>query len=228
MPTRSRAKTRTSGGKAVAKRKTRSRAETSPATRSRRPKAPDQSTEKDTLGLVIGDEGLTGAQLIFVEAICADPTRPAVDAARKAYPDQKPETHYSTAYENLRKPEIRKAIGRRMNPLMAQSRTSREAITRVVGEGIHWDPADILNDDGTVKPVREWPIECRRQLAGIDVDEIKVGPVVIGVTKSVKFIKRSEFVTLGARMNKMLTDKVEHTGSLLEDLIAAAPRKAAS
>lgn len=226
MPNRARAKTRSSG-KGKAKLKTRSRAETSPATRSRPPKVSSDSPQDDTLGLAV-DEGLTGAQLVFVEELCADPTRPAVEAARKAYPDQKPETHYQTAYENLRKPEIRRAIARRMNPLLAQSRTSREAVTRAVGEGLHWDPADILNDDGTVKPVRDWPVECRRQLAGIDVDEIKVGQVVIGVTKRVKFIKRSEFVTIGARMNKMLTDKVEHSGSLLEDLIASAPRKAAS
>lgn len=179
------------------------------------------------LGLAL-DEGLTNQQLVFVEEVCADPTKPIVHAARRAYPDQTPQAQYATASENLRKPEIRVAIQRRLNPLLAKTRTSREAVTRIIGEGMHWDPADCLTDKGAVKPLSEWPAEARRMLAGIEVAEITVGEQVIGQLKKVKFESRTGFVTLGARMNKMLVDKleVEDKSGLADRLLRAEARAA--
>jgi phage terminase small subunit len=223
MPARSRGRNPRSSsakGKKRVAAQPRTRAESSPGTSAPARKIPNP------FGIIL-DEGLTGAQLVFVETLCADPTKPAVHAARVAYPEQAENTLYKTAHENVRNPKIIRAIRRRLEPLLHTTRTSRENVTRLIGEGMHYDPADIYAEDGSIKPVKDWPVECRRQLVSIEVDEIRLtatGPVV-GHTKRVKLADRHGYVTLGARMNKMLTDKVEHSGSLLEDLVAAS-RKA--
>ena len=179
----------------------------------RRGKSSPAVSSSTNVGGILVDEGLTPAQLIFVEELCADPTRPAVDAARKAYPNQAAATHYQTAYENLRKPEVSAAIARRLAPQLHKTRTSKEQVTKIVGEGMNWDPAVIYNPDGSIKPVREWPIEARRQLASVEINELTIGSgktlQVIGVTKKVRFSSRPDYVTLGARMNRMLVDKLE-------------------
>lgn len=215
MPTRRRGKA-LAGAKAKRTGKANRRGKSSPAVSS---SAPDIEIE----GILV-DEGLTPAQFLFVEELCADPTKPAVEAARKAYPDQAASTHYQTAYENLRKPEIKAAIARRLSPQVHKRRTSTEQVTKIVGEGMYWDPAVIYNEDGSIRPVREWPVEARRQLASIEVNEITVGTgknrTVIGLTKKVRFASREGYTTLAARINKMLTDRVQHDlGPSLEQLL---------
>ena len=60
------------------------------------------------------------------------------------------------------------------------------------------DLADVLNDDGALKPVTEWPLIWRQGLvAGLDVHEEMVEGVKIGQTVKVKLsdrIKRIELI----------------------------------
>lgn len=129
-----------------------------------------------------------------------------------------------TASQSLRIPKIQAAIARRLSPQLHKLRTSKEQVTKAIGDGMNWDPAVIYNDDGSIKPVREWPAEARRQLSSIEVDELTVGTgknrTVIGLTKKVRFSSREGYVSLAARVHKLLTDKVQHeVGGTLEELL---------
>jgi hypothetical protein len=87
---------------------------------------------------------------------------------------------------------------------------------------MHWDVADIIDEHGAYKPLNEWPPHVRAQVAGIKTEELKLtkdGPTV-GRIVDVKFLARTDYVTLGARMNRMLTDKMEHDiGETLEQVL---------
>jgi len=77
------------------------------------------------------------------------------------------------------------------------------------------DLADLYDADGSLKPVHDWPLIWRQGLvAGIEVDEIRAGDVVVGQVRKVKLsdrIKRIELI--GKHVNvQAFRDQVEQTG----------------
>jgi len=53
------------------------------------------------------------------------------------------------------------------------------------------DVADIMDDDGNIKPIKEWPKPWRQSISGIEVTELTAGKsdqkTLIGVLKKIKF-----------------------------------------
>jgi phage terminase small subunit len=194
------------------------------AKRQPKDRAPSPATEEasdETLDLWV-DDGLNGAQESFVNELLADPDRNATRAAKKAWPDQSYDAQRATASREMKNPKVLAAIRRRLAPAIRRSRTSIEEVTKQIGDGMHWDPADILDENGIVKPLAQWPPEARRQLVSIDVEELKLSKDTkpIGRVLKVRFSNRTDYVTLGARMNRMLTDKMEHDiGETLEQVL---------
>jgi phage terminase small subunit len=179
--------------------------------------APTQESQDVELWI---DEDLTAQQERFVNELCADPRRNGTRAAMLAYPNQNYQSARSEAKRQLQNPKVRAAIDRRLGALARLTRTSIEEVTRTIGDGMHWDIADVLDESGNFLPLREWPAEIRKQLVSIDAEEVVEG----GKTKTrilkVKFSNRVEYVTLGAKMNRMLTDKMEHDiGETLEQVL---------
>lgn len=154
----------------------------------------------------------------------------ATRAAGKAYPAAKPESLKHIGSENIAKPHIAAEIRRRMEPALVKARMTRERVLAVIGDGMNYDVAEAFNPDGSLKPIGEMPPDVRRQIAGIDVEEIRLsrnGPVV-GHVKKVRFIDRGRSVELAARHHKLLTDKLEITdGSGRADRIRRARERAA-
>lgn len=62
---------------------------------------------------------------------------------------------------------------------------SRHVLRRLV-EIDRMDVGDIVNDDGTVKPISKWPLEWRRSISGFDVSEFKAGEDMVGVLKKIR------------------------------------------
>jgi len=75
--------------------------------------------------------------------------------------------------------------------------TADWVLARLVSEA-DADVADLYTEDGALKPVNEWPEIWRKGLvAGLDVEEIKVEGVTIGVIRKIKLsdrIKRIELI----------------------------------
>lgn len=198
------------GGKA--KRKTRNRrGKSSPAVSSSTP---------ETIGDFVLDEGLTPQQFVFVEEVCANPTLPLVHAARKAYPDQKEDSLRVTASENLTKPIIRAAIQRRLGPAVHKRKTSRDRVLQLLGDMLNADIRKCIGPDGAFLPLNQWPPEMARLCTGLDQEELKVGDAVVGRVVKPRFTNFLDILQMAAKVNKMLTDKVEHdVGGTLEQLL---------
>ncbi len=86
------------------------------------------------------------------------------------------------------------------------------------------DMLPILNDDGTVKHLKDWPEDVRRALAGIDVAEtfemVDGKREWTGYIKKIKFWDKPKSLELMGRNQKLFTDKLEITDNrTLVDII---------
>lgn len=87
------------------------------------------------------------------------------------------------------------------------------------------DLRGLYNDDGTIKHPKEWPDELARAVASIEVEELFEGSgenrTWIGYTKKVKLWPKNHAIEMMAKHKKLMTDKVEHSGTVtLADLVA--------
>lgn len=89
------------------------------------------------------------------------------------------------------------------------------------------DVKDILNDDGTIKPIVEWPKVWRTSLSGVDVMELASGDEA-SILKKIKWpdkVKNLEL--LGKHIDiSAFSDRIDHTssdGSLMPVVIELIP-----
>jgi len=122
---------------------------------------------------------------------------------------------------------IRKIIGHNMTRFMI----TNERILQEMACVAFLDPADLLEDDGSVKPIHEMPEEARRAISGLDVSEIWDGPrgerQVVGTLKKLGITSKMKALSELARIRNMITDKVELSASddLAQLLLKARRRK---
>lgn len=92
------------------------------------------------------------------------------------------------------------------------------------------DAGEAFNEDGSLKPIKQIPVDVRKCIAGFETDELFEGVgsdrVQVGVTKKVKFWDKNRGLEMIGRYLKMFTDKVEHNVELsLEKLVEADAKK---
>lgn len=132
--------------------------------------------------------------------------------------------------ENLTKPDIQEAIQAAM-----QARSKRTNITadNVLSELMRIATADLsgaYDESGNLKPIHEIPEDTRRAMSGIKVFEEFDGfgqdRVKIGEVREVKFWDKPKALEILARHLKLLTDKVEVSGSVtISDRLAKARKR---
>jgi predicted DNA-binding antitoxin AbrB/MazE fold protein len=96
------------------------------------------------------------------------------------------------------------------------------------------DLLDAFDDDGALKPLKEIPLSVRRMISSIEIEELydpladvikdietgKVKRKAIGRVVKLKLWSKEKGIELMARHQKMLVDKVEHSGKVtLADLL---------
>lgn len=90
-------------------------------------------------------------------------------------------------------------------------------LTRL-GEIDQMDALDILSDDGSVKPIADWPKIWRQMISGLDVMEIAQGDeeTRIAVVKKIKWPDKIRNLELIGRHVgvQAFKDRVEHSGSI--------------
>lgn len=86
-------------------------------------------------------------------------------------------------------------------------------LTRLADESVA-DIADLYDELGNVKPVKEWPLIWRQGLvAGVEVERIGAGAGTVTKIKISDRIKRLELI--GKHIDvQAFKEKVEHTGSI--------------
>lgn len=90
-------------------------------------------------------------------------TRAAINAGYS------PNTAGKFASQNMRDERIQKRIAELMEERNKRLRVSADYVLLRLVEIDQMDVIDILNDDGTLKPIREWPKIWRTTLSGFDL-----------------------------------------------------------
>jgi phage terminase small subunit len=96
--------------------------------------------------------------------------------------------------ENLAKPYIAAAIQEAMDKRSERTKIDADWVLNHNAEMLEADIADIIDDNGSYLPIKQWPKIWRQMLAGIDVQELFEGSgsskKKIGTVKKFKFIDR--------------------------------------
>jgi phage terminase small subunit len=104
----------------------------------------------------------------------------AAEAYRRCYPKAKRSTAETNGPALLRSAQVAAFVDERRAKVLAKVSVSAEVkLERVLLELnriLHADPADALDENGAPLPLRDWPEDLRRALAGVEVEEIWDGP----------------------------------------------------
>lgn len=150
---------------------------------------------------------LTPKQQRFVEEYLID-LNATQAAIRSGYSEK---TAAVIGAENLIKPNIAKAIQEAQNKRSEQTQIDAAYVLKRLVEIDQMDVLDIMDDDGNVKPLREWPKIWRQYISNIETISVDDGE---GWLKKIKWpdkVKNLELlgkhVSVGA-----FKDKIEHSG----------------
>jgi len=131
--------------------------------------------------------GLSGKQEEFCKQYLVDlnATRAAI---RAGYSER---TAYSQGQRLLKKVEVMARIADLQADRQERTQISADHVLTRLAEIDEMDIADILSDDGSFLPIKQWPKVWRTTLSGIDVAELKEGAgdgrELVGLLKKVKW-----------------------------------------
>lgn len=150
---------------------------------------------------------LTPKQQRFVEEYLIDLN--ATQAAIRAGYSEK--TAKSIGQENLTKPDIQKAIEEAQNKRTEQTQIDAAYVLRRLVEIDQMDVLDIMDDDGNVKPLRDWPKIWRQYISNIETISLDDGE---GWLKKIKWPDKTKNLELLGKHVSVgaFKDKIEHTG----------------
>lgn len=168
---------------------------------------------KDKAKAASGGRKLTPKQRRFVEEYLIDLN--ATQAAIRAGYSEK--TARSVAAENLTKPDIANAIAKAQNARIERTEINADYVLKRLVEIDQMDALDILHEDGTLKPVSQWPKVWRQYLSGLDIMEMSAG----GDSDNLAFIKKIKWPDkvknlelIGKHVSvQAFKDKIDHTSS---------------
>lgn len=179
---------------------------------------------------------LTPKERLFVAEYLVD-TNATQAAIRAGYSEK---TAAAIGYENLRKPHIRKLIDAAMAERVARIGWDADRVLERLGDEVTADLSDLFAEDGTLKPVADWPLIWRQGLvAGIETEErsdavggvdgdLEFRPVTIRKIKLSDRVRRLELlgkhVAVGAFRDKVEHNVAEPLKQLYEQLIGKGIR----
>lgn len=173
---------------------------------------------------------LTPKQQAFVDEYLKD--RNGTQAAIRA--GYSPKTADMQASRLLRNVKISRAVGQAFKEASEKAQVDAAWVLKRLADEAEADIADLYDEHGALKPVREWPKIWRQGLVqGIDVEELFEGRGEsrerVGVVRKVKLdsrIKRTEL--LGKHVNvQAFKEQIEHSGTVnIGDRMAEARARA--
>ncbi|MEQ6918010.1 terminase small subunit [Halomonas aquatica] len=130
---------------------------------------------------------LTPKQSRFVDEYLIDLN--ATQAAIRAGYSEK--TARQVGAENLSKPDIATAIDDRVQERSERTQVDANYVLQRLVEIDQMDVIDILDDDGRLKPLRDWPRVWRTTISALDLSELWEGHgderQLVGLLKKVKW-----------------------------------------
>lgn len=102
------------------------------------------------------------------------------------------------ASQLLALPEVQTAVSEAQASRSARTKIDADWVLQRLAAEADADVADLYDETGTLKPVKDWPLIWRKGLvAGLDVEEVREEGAVVAVIRKVKLsdrIKRIELI----------------------------------
>lgn len=173
---------------------------------------------------------LTPKQSRFVDEYLVDlnATQAAVRAGYSA------KTAGQIGDENLKKPQIAKALSDRMKQREQRTQVDADYVIKRLQEIDQMDVFDILNDDMSLKPISQWPRTWRLSISGIDLSELVMGGEseqdrTVRLLKKIKWPDKVKNLELLGRHFGIFNDKLDVSGQVsVVDRILMARKRAAN
>jgi phage terminase small subunit len=119
------------------------------------------------------------------------------------------------ASELLSKPHVQAEIQRLADKRAAKLDLKAEDVLREVMRLAMVDISEAFNEDGSLKPIKEIPVEVRRAIASVEVDELFEGHgddrEQVGYTRKVKFWDKVKTLQLLGQHLKLFSDRLDLT-----------------
>lgn len=116
--------------------------------------------------------------------------------------------------------DIDSAIAEAQQARSERTQIDADYVLRRLAEIDQMDVLDIMVDDGSLKPIREWPKVWRQFIVGMDLSELREGRgedrEIIGVLKKIKWPdKLRNLELLGKHVGvSAFSKRVEHSGAI--------------
>lgn len=176
----------------------------------------------------VGMADLTDKQKRFVEEYLIDLN--ATQAAIRAGYSEK--TAADIGRQTLRKTPVAEAIRKALDARSEKTQIDAAWLLTRLAEEASADVADLYDEHGAIKPVKEWPKIWRQGLVnGMDIEQLTVDGASVGTVAKLRIsdrVKRLELIGrhIGVQAFK---DQIEHSGTVnLADRMAAGRRRALS
>ena len=158
--------------------------------------------------------GLTTQQLRFIELFVVEGKNGNDAAIGAGYSEKSaPQIAYNLIHKNEL---VMEAIKNRREELSMRSLATRERWEEEVCRLAFLDPAQLFEDDGSLKRIKDMPEDARRVLAGLEVAELFAGSgddrQAIGLLKKVKLSDKRGALELLAKANGWIIERKEITG----------------
>lgn len=142
-----------------------------------------------------------------------------------------PNTAAKFASQNMRDERVQKRIAELMEERNKRNRVSADYVLMRLVEIDQMDVLDILNDDGSLKPIREWPKIWRTTLSGFDLSSTIMNmneDSIETILKKIKWpdkVKNLELIGKHVDVNAF-KERLEVSGTVtIADRMAAARRR---
>ena len=120
--------------------------------------------------------------------------------------------------QHLKKPKIAALVLEATEKRAEETKVDANYVLTRLKEIDEMDALDILEDDGSIKPIRDWPKIWRQFISGFEVVEMFAGKgddkVIAGMLKKIKWPDKTKNLELiGKHVNvQAFRDRIEHTG----------------
>ena len=144
----------------------------------------------------------------------------ATDAYRRTHPRATNKTCEAEGYKVLRKPGVAGRVKKQIAKHAKRYDTSPERLMEELSAIAFSDQQDLYDDTGHIRPLSEIPESARRAISDITPRDDGKG------IKSMKVVDKTKALQLLAKIQGMLTDKVEVTiDETLADRMARARKR---
>jgi phage terminase small subunit len=108
--------------------------------------------------------------------------------------NMKPETVNRSAFELYHNPNITARIDQLKKEIEERNKINIDELISELANMVRFDPAEMYEEDGSLKMIHDMPKPVRQMISSLDIDELMVDKQKIGYTKKVRFIPKLDAI----------------------------------